>query len=188
MKLDYGGLHTDNFKNKTKTGWLLHSLGSAENQRFRHCPRSLVFPRSMRILLANQRQICVQTARFSMELSDWLALSHDTLYGCGYGWACACARHNARILFSAPLKSSLTASYFRLIMSNLLSLHLQLTQTKAAFPTPKYCDTSPSERIVCCQVGGCTQNQWRRPFWKSVSNWLSRVKQGKWVPPGGHSG
>ena len=62
---------------------LLHSLGSAGNQRFRHCPRSLVFPRSVRILSANRCQICVQTASFSMELSDWLVQSHDTLCGCG---------------------------------------------------------------------------------------------------------
>ena len=73
----------------------LHCLHSAENQRFRHCSRSLFFPRSARVLSANQRQICVQTARFSMELSDWLALSHDTL--CGRG------RHNAKISLSAPL-------------------------------------------------------------------------------------
>ena len=135
----------------------LHSLGSAENQRFRHCPRSLVFPRSAQILSANQCQICVQTARFSMELFDWLAVSHDTLRGRGCGWACAC--HNAKISLFCASKSSLTASYFRLIVSNLLSLHVQLPHTKAAFPAPKYCDTSPSERIVCCRISECKQNQ-----------------------------
>ena len=50
-----------------------------------------------------------------------------------------------RFLFSALLNLLWTASYFRLIVSNLLSLHVQLPQTKAAFPAPKYCDTSPSE-------------------------------------------
>ena len=48
-------------------------------------PGNMVFPRSPRILSANQRQISFQTASFSMKLSDWLALSHDTLCrrGCG---------------------------------------------------------------------------------------------------------
>ena len=167
----------------------LHSLGSAENQRFRHCPRSLGFPRSARILSANQRQISVQTARFSMELSDWLALSHDTLCGRGCGWACGCARHNAKISLFCASKFSLTASYFRLIVSNLLSLHVQLPQTKAAFPAPKYCDTSPSERIVCCRIGGIRskQNQRRKTVLKERV-WLAGVKQGKCALPGGHSG
>ena len=123
----------------------LHSLGSAENQRFRYCPRSLVFPRSARILSANQRQICVQTARFSLELSDWLAQSPDTLCGRGCGCACACDCYS-KISLSCASKSSLTASCFRLIVSSLLNLHVQLPQTKAAFPVPNYCDTSPSER------------------------------------------
>ena len=83
-----------------------------------HCPRSLVFPRSTWILPANQRQICVQTARFSLELSDWLTLSPDTLCGCGCGWACACDCHR-KISLSCDSKSSLTASYFCLIVSNL---------------------------------------------------------------------
>ena len=64
--------------------------------------------------------------------------------------------------FFCAAKSSLTASYFRLIVSNLLSLHVQLPQTKAACPTPKYGDTSPSERIVCCRIGGCKQNKRRK--------------------------
>ena len=52
----------------------LHSLGSAENRKFKPCPRSyMVFLRSPLILSANQRHICFQTASFSMELSDWLA-------------------------------------------------------------------------------------------------------------------
>ena len=34
--------------------------------------------------------------------------------------------------------------------------------TKAAFPAFKYCDTSPSEWIVCCRIGGCKQNQRRK--------------------------
>ena len=106
-------------------------------------PGHWFFPRSARILSANQRQICVQTARFSLELSDWLALSPGTFCGRGCGWACAC---HSKISLSCASKSSLTASYFRLIVSNLLSLHVQLPQTKVAFPAPNYCDTSPSER------------------------------------------
>ena len=99
-------------------------------------PQVIGFSPEARILSANQRQICVQTASFSMELSDWLALSHDTLCGRGCGRACGCARgcdcHNAKISLFYASKSSLTASYFRLIVSNLLSLHVQLPQTKAA--------------------------------------------------------
>ena len=52
----------------------------------------------------------------------------------------------SKISLSCASKSSLTASYFHLIVSNLLGLHVQLPQTKVAFPTPKYCDTLPSER------------------------------------------
>ena len=70
--------------------------------------------------------------------------------GCGCGWACACAcacvRLNAKISLFCASKSSLTASYFRLVVLNLLSLHVQLPQTKAAFPAHKYCDISRSER------------------------------------------
>ena len=92
------------------------------------------------------------------------SLYHMTLYvdvhGCG--WACACARHNAKISLFCASKSSLTTSYFRLIVSNLLSLHVQLPQTKAAFPAPKYCDISPSETIVCRRIGECKQNQRRK--------------------------
>ena len=86
---------------------------------------------------------------------------------------CLCPPYNAKISLFCASKSSLTASYFRLIVSNLLSLYVQLSQTKAAFPAPKYCDTSPSERIVCCWIGGCKQNQLRKGrFWKSASDWL----------------
>ena len=55
--------------------------------------------------------------------------------------ACDC---HSKISLSCASKSSLTASYFHLIVLNLLSPHVQ--QTKVAFPAPKYCDTSPSER------------------------------------------
>ena len=111
-------------------------------------PGHMVFPRSPRILSASQRQVCFQTASFSIELSDWLALSHDTLCGRGCGWACVCGCdcHNAKTSLFRASKSSLTASYFRPIVSNLLSLHVQLPQRKAAFAAPKYCDTSPPER------------------------------------------
>ena len=69
-----------------------------------------------------------------MELSDWLALPHDTL--CGRGCGCGC--HNAKISLFCTSKSSVTAAYFRLLVSNLLSLHVQLPQTKAAFSRHKY--------------------------------------------------
>ena len=52
----------------------------------------------------------------------------------------------AMIYLFCASKSSLTASYFRRIVSTLFRLHVQLPQTKAAFPAPKYCDTSPSGR------------------------------------------
>ena len=119
-------------------------------------PGHMVLPRSARILSANQRQICVQTARFSMELSDWLALSHVTLCGRGCGSAsCACDCNTAKISLFCASRSSLTASYFRLIVSNLWSLHVQLPQTKAAFPAPEYCDTSLSERQKTNSLSQC---------------------------------
>ena len=112
----------------------------------------MIFPGSPRILSPNQRQICFQTASFSMELSDWLSLSHDHLCGRGCACACGCDCHNAKISLFCTSKVSLIASYFCLIVSNLLSLQVQLPQTKAAFPAPKYCESSPLERqkqIVC---------------------------------------
>ena len=78
---------------------------------------------------------------------------------------CLCLCRNAKISLFCTSKSSLTASYFCLIVLNLLSLHVQLPQTKATFPAPKYCHTSPSERIVCCRISGCKQNQrWKGRF------------------------
>ena len=97
------------------------------------------------------------------------------------------ARHNAKISLFCASKSSLTASYFRLIMSNLLSLHVELPQTKAGFPAPKYCDTSPSERIVCCQIGGCKQNQRRKGCFERV-RLIGWSKTTNCALPGGHSG
>ena len=91
----------------------LHSLGSAENQRFRHFPRSLGFPQSALILSANQYQICVQTARFSMEL--YLIGSHHhmtLLVSVAVSIACACVCHNAKFSLFCASKSFLTASYF----------------------------------------------------------------------------
>ena len=43
----------------------------------------------------------------------------------------------ARVLFPALFKSSLTASYFCLIVSNLLSLYVQLPQTKSSLSRPQ---------------------------------------------------
>ena len=79
-------------------------------------PGHMVFPWSASILSANQRQICFQAACFSMELSNWLALSHDTLCGRGWSWACGCARgcdcHNAKISLFCTSKSSLTPLFW----------------------------------------------------------------------------
>ena len=60
-----------------------------------------------------------------------------------------------RFLFLCTSKFSLIASYFCLIVSNLLSLRVQLPQTKAAFSAPKYCESLPLERqnqIVSCKA------------------------------------
>ena len=124
----------------------VHSLGSAENQRLGTAPGHWYFPTAREFSQPVSAKSVFRQPGFPWNylIGSRYHLTR-TLCGRGCGWACACDCHS-KISLSCISKSSLTASYFRLIVSNLLSLHVQLPQTKVAFSAPNYCDTLPSER------------------------------------------
>ena len=99
---------------------------------FKHCAKSYGFsPKPANSFGQSAPNLSSESQLVHGTISDWLALSHDTLCGRGWAWACACTYDcHSKISLSSVSKSSLTASYFCLTVSNLLSLHVQLPQTK----------------------------------------------------------
>ena len=103
-----------------------------------HCLRSLVFPPKR----ANSLGQSAPKSVFRQPGFPWNYLIgsryHLTVCGRSCGWACDCTCDcHSKISLSCASKSSLTASTFCLMVSNLLSLHVQLPTDKSSlFPLP----------------------------------------------------